>query len=196
MRASRLAGFIVGSVVISGAMPAMASTGASIDVSRIDVTEVLRPGGEYRLPSFDVVNPGSEPSTYRLDVSYLEGRPGLRPDAFWITFNPSELDLAPGARRTVQARLAIPADAEPGAYAALIGPQVVSDGTGARVGAAAAARLTFTVGACDGIGCWLSDVLEVLAGQPVLLLAPAGIVALLGLRFVRRRFRISVSRRQ
>ena len=196
MRASRLAGLLAGSVAIIGALPAMASTGASIDVSRIDVTEALQPGGEYRLPSFDVVNPGSEPSTYRLDVSYLEGQPGRRPDASWFTFSPSELELAPGAKRAVQARLAIPPDAEPGAYAALIGPQVVAHGTGARVGAAAAARLTFTVGACDGIGCWLSEMLEVLAAQPALLLVPAGLALLVALRFVRRRFTISVARRQ
>jgi hypothetical protein len=196
MRASRLAGFLAGSVAIIGALPAMASTGASIDVSRIDVTEALRPGGEYRLPTLDVVNPGSEPSTYRLDVSYLEEQPGRRPDSSWFTFNPSELDLAPGARRAVQARLAIPPDADPGVYAALIGPQVVAQGTGAWVGAAAAARLTFTVGACDGIGCWLSQVFEALAVQPALLLLPVAIGALLGLRFVRRRITISVARRQ
>ena len=178
-----------------GAAPARASQSVSIDVGRIDVTDALAPGGEYKLPAFGVRNPGSESTTYRIVVTYLNGQDAAEPAQAWFSFEPDELTLGPGESRPVQARITLPADAEPGNYAALIGPEIVGLGTGAQVGAAAAAHLTFTVAPSS----WLDGVLRQLgryfAQNPWALAIPLLLAALIALAVVRRRFSFSVSRR-
>jgi hypothetical protein len=182
-------------LALLAAGPAGASTGVSIDVGRIAVSEVLAPGGEYRLPAFGVRNPGTEATSYRITVSYLDGQEGTRPPAEWFTFTPAELTLEPGQSRPVQTRLVVPPDADEGPYAALIGPQIVTVGGGAQVGAAAAARLTFTVGPCEGLECWLRWFGRFLEENPWLLVLPAAGVAAGATWLFRQRFSISISRR-
>jgi hypothetical protein len=187
-----LAGF---GAALLGAAPALASHAVSIDVGKIDVTDALAPGGQYKLPAFGVRNPGTESTTYRVVVSYIDGQSAGRPAEAWFTFSPGELTVGPGQSQPVNTTITLPPDAEPGDYAALIGPQIESTGTGARVGAAAAARLGFKVaegGLLEGLGRMLG---RLLAEQPWIL----GIVALtilyVLLRFVRRRFAFNVARR-
>jgi hypothetical protein len=180
---------------LGGVAPALASMGVSIDVGRIDVSEDLAPGGEYRLPAFGVRNPGTEPTTYRLVVSYIDGQDANRPAEAWFTFEPAELTLQPGESRPVQARLTLPVDAEPGTYAALIGPQIESAGGGAQVGAAAAARLTFEVAPSSGWDAFLRWLSRLVAEQPAILVMPGAAVLLLVLWVMRRRFSISIARR-
>jgi hypothetical protein len=177
------------------AVPALASTGVSIDVARIAVSEDLLPGNEYRLPTFGVRNPGTESTTYRLTISYIADQATLQPPESWFEFGPAELTLGPDESRSVQTQLRIPPDAEPGDYAALIGPQIAAQGGGAQVGAAAAARLSFTVVPSSPIEGWLRLLSGFLADNPWLLLVPA-IAVLLGTWLVlRRRFSISIARR-
>jgi hypothetical protein len=180
---------------LTGAGPAGASMGVSIDVGRIDVSEDLAPGGDYRLPAFGVRNPGTEPTTYKLVVSYIDGQDAGRPAEAWFTFEPAELTLQPGESRPVQARLTLPVDSEPGAYAALIGPQIVSEGGGAQVGAAAAARLTFEVAPSSGWDAFLRWFSRLIAEQPAVLVMPGAALLLLALWVLRRRFSISIARR-
>ena len=177
------------------AAPVWASMGVSIDVGRIDVSEDLAPGGEYRLPAFGVRNPGTEPTTYKLVVSYIDGQDAGRPAETWFTFEPAQLTLQPGESRPVQARLTLPVDSEPGTYAALIGPQIVSQGGGAQVGAAAAARLTFEVSPSSGLDAFLRWFSRLIAEQPALLVMPGAALLLLVMWVLRRRFSISIARR-
>ncbi|TAJ99308.1 MAG: hypothetical protein EPO36_12350 [Chloroflexota bacterium] len=186
-------GLYVAAVV--GAAPAAASMAVSIDVGRIDVTDALAPGGEYRLPTFGVRNPGSESTTYRLTVSGIDGQAALLPDAAWFRFEPAELTLAPGESRPVQAVITLPADSEPGQYAALIGPQIVAEGTGAQVGAAAAARLSFTIAPSSWIEGIARTILRIVGEQPWLLTIPVLVSLLIALRLLRRRFTFSIARR-
>lgn len=183
-------------VVLVGAAPAAATRAVSIDVGRIDVTDALAPGGEYRLPTFGVRNPGTEATTYRLVVSYVDGQEALRPEEAWFTFEPAELTLGPGESRPVQAVLTLPPDSEPGPYTALIGPQIVVDGSGAQVGAAAAARLSFTVAPSSWLDGVIRAILRILGEHPWLLAIPGGLLLAVGLWLVRRRFTFSVSRRE
>ena len=185
----------LGVAAFAGAWPVTASMGVSIDVGRIDVSEDLAPGGEYRLPAFGVRNPGTEPTTYKLVVSYIDGQEAGRPAEAWFTFEPAELTLQPGESRPVQARLTLPVDSEPGAYAALIGPQIVSEGGGAQVGAAAAARLTFEVAPSSGWDAFLRWFSRLIAEQPAILVMPGAALLLLVLWVLRRRFSISIARR-
>jgi len=178
-----------------GAAPALATQAVSIDVGRIDVTDALAPGGEYSLPPFGVRNPGTEATTYRVVVSYVDGQDAGRPDEAWFTFSPSELTLGPGQSQPVSAKITLPPDAEPGQYAALIGPQIVAAGTGAQVGAAAAARLTFTVSEGGGLEGILRMIWRIIQANPWLLLIPILVLVVAVLWFLRKRVSITVSRR-
>jgi hypothetical protein len=183
-------------VALLGAAPAAsASTGVSIDVGSIAVSESLAPGGAYKLPTFGVRNPGTEPTTYRLVVTYVDGQPAATPPEAWFAFEPGELTLHAHESRAVLTRVVVPPDAPPGEYAALIGPQIVGSGTGAQVGAAAAVRLTFSVAESTGPDAWLRMLGRFLAEHPWIVAA----IGLAGLyliaRYVRRRFRFQVARR-
>jgi hypothetical protein len=177
------------------AAPVVASMGVSIDVGSINVSEDLAPGGEYRLPAFGVRNPGTEPTTYKLVVSYIDDQEAGRPAEAWFTFEPAELTLQPGESRAVNARLTLPVDSEPGTYAALIGPQIVSQGGGAQVGAAAAARLTFEVAPSSGFDAFLRWLGRLITEQPALLAIPIASLLLIAIWVMRRRFSISIARR-
>ena len=177
------------------AAPAVASMGVSIDVGSINVSEDLAPGGEYRLPAFGVRNPGTEPTTYKLVVSYIDDQAAGRPAEAWFTFEPAELTLQPGESRPVQALLTLPVNSEPGTYAALIGPQIVSQGGGAQVGAAAAARLTFDVAPSSGFDAFLRWLGRLITEQPAIVAIPISVLLLVGIWVMRRRFSISIARR-
>jgi hypothetical protein len=138
---------VVVAVVVSLAMlagPAVAQQqGVAIDVGRIDVDEQLAAGERYQLPTIGVRNPGTAPTDYRMAVQPITGAD--TPDEAWFSFSPASFSLDPDARQPVEIVLELPADAPGGDYGALISAQVVAEGEGARVGAAAAARLTFSV---------------------------------------------------
>lgn len=187
-----LAGF---GVALLGAAPALGSQAVSIDVGRIDVTDALAPGGEYKLPPFGVRNPGTESTTYRIVVTYIDGQDAAQPAQAWFTFSPAELTLGPGESRPVSAKITLPADAEPGSYAALIGPEIVAAGTGAQVGAAAAARLTFTVSPSSWLDGFLRQLGRFFAENPWALALIGLLVLLVVLALLRRRFSFSISRR-
>jgi hypothetical protein len=172
-----------------------ASTGVSIDVGAIAIREPLAPGGEYRLPPFGVRNPGTDPTSYLIVVSYVDGQTTLRPSQDWFSFSPARLTLEAGGSQPVSTTLRLPAGAEPGEYSALVGPQVINEGTGAQVGAGAAARLTFTVEPSSALDAFLRWLFRVLGEQPWLWIG-ALVVLLLGiLALLRRRFRLTISRR-
>lgn len=195
MRASRSLIAFAGAVLFSAAPAAAASTGVSIDVGSIAVSQVLVPGEEYTLPTFGVRNPGTEATTYRVVVTYVDGQAGVAPAEAWFTFDPGDLTIGPGESRPVRTRLVIPPDAEPGEYAALIGPQIVSQGGGAQVGAAAAAKLTFRVGESSGLDAWLRAIGRFLAQNPWVLALGGLLLLYVAVRSLRKRFTLSVARR-
>jgi hypothetical protein len=197
MHVLRRCALALAGVALLGAAPAVgASTGVSIDVGRIDVSQSLAPGGEYRLPTFGVRNPGTEATTYRLVVSYVDGQDAASPPEAWFAFDPGALTLGPDESRAVATSVVVPPDAAPGQYAALIGPQIVGAGAGgAQVGAAAAVRLTFTVGESSGLDGWLRMLGRFLADNPWLLALAGLLLLLVAVRIVRRHFTFEVGRR-
>ena len=189
---------VVALVLVVGAalatiIPTMATTGVSIDVARIAVKEDLLAGSEYRLPAFGVRNPGTEPTSYRLSVTYVADQETLQPPESWFEFSPGEITLDPDDSRAVQTRLLIPPDAEVGTYSALIGPEIASDEGGARIGAAAAARLSFTVVPSGPLDAWLRWLNRFVAENPWVLLVPVLLLLAGAWWFLRRRVAISVS---
>jgi hypothetical protein len=135
---------IAGLLVPSTAAQAQ-QQGVAIDLGRIDVDEDLVPGTGYQLPTVRVRNPGTITSGYRMAIQPIADT--LAPDEGWFVFSPASFELDPEERQPVEVTLQLPADAETGTYEALVSAQVAPAGDGARVGAAAATRLTFQVAA-------------------------------------------------
>jgi hypothetical protein len=185
---------VMAALALAATIPAVASTGVSIDVGRIAVSERLLAGGEYRLPVFGVGNPGTETASYVMSVSYLD-QAGLRPQASWLQFAPSAVTLAPGESAVVATRLQLPPVTEPGDYLALIGPEIASGAEGPRVGAAAAARLTFSVAPSSWLEGLLRWLWRLLLEHLWIVLLVLALAVLLGIRHLRRRFAFSVVRR-
>src|SRR5262245_48094422 len=175
---------------------ASATRGVALDLGRIDVAQKLTPGGGYRLPPLGVRNPGDEVTSYRIVVLQVQGQHGRAIPVDWVKVEPAELTLKPGRTETVQARIDLPTGADPGDYEGLLAAQIVTSGKGARVGAAAAARLTFSVEASTWLGAQWYRVRAFLSGhEPWTWLIPALLaMALLGWQ-VRSRFAFQVVRR-
>ena len=175
---------------------AAADRGVALDIGRLDVAQKLTPGGGYRLPPLGVRNPGDEVTSYKIVVSHVEGQQGKPIPADWVKVKPAELTLKPGRTQKVQARLNLPTGADPGDYEGLLAAQIVTKGKGAQVGAAAAAKLTFSVESATLLGAWWYRIRTFLSGhEPWTWLIPAILAtALLGLQ-LRRRFSFQVARR-
>jgi len=186
---------ILAGAALLGAAPAFGSTGASIDVGSIAISEQLTPGSEYRLPTFGISNPGTETTSYELVVSHMAGQEAFQAPADWFEFSPASLSLEAGESRPVTTRLRIPPGAEPGAYLALVGPSIMNAGEGPQVGAGAAARVTFTIRPATWLEGFLRWLWQVLVDNPWIWIGTLLLVVLLVVWLLRRRFTISVARR-
>jgi hypothetical protein len=175
---------------------ALADRGVALDLGRLDVAQKLTPGGGYRLPPIGVRNPGDEVTSYRIVVSHVQGQDGKPIPEAWVHVKPTELTLKPGRTEKVEARLDLPTGADPGDYEGLLAAQIVTKGKGAQVGAAAAAKLTFSVEASTWLGAQWYRIRTFLSGhEPWTWLIPALLAtALLGWQ-LRRRFAFQVVRR-
>lgn len=195
---SRAVGLAAAFLLLLPASTAFASTGVSVDIGRIDITQVLTPGAAYKLPTLGVRNPGTERTSYVMVANPVQDEARTSPPTIWFEFEPPTLELDPGETRAVKIRIVLPADAQPGDYIALVGAQIASQGGGATVGAAAAARTTFTIqpsSDLQALGIWAGRVFTDLL--PWSAIVP-GAVALAGAAwFLRRRFtfRIGIERR-
>jgi hypothetical protein len=185
-----LAGLLLSSVV------AAADSGVALDLGRLDVAQTLTPGGGYRLPPLGVRNPGDEVTSYRIVVSHVQGQEGKPIPVDWVRVKPTELTLKPGKTQKVQARLNLPTGANPGDYEGLLAAQIVTKGKGAQIGAAAAAKLRFSVESATLLGAWWYRIRTFLSGhEPWSWLIPGVLLtALLGWQ-LRRRFAFQVVRR-
>lgn len=175
---------------------AAADRGVALDLGKLEIAQTLTPGGGYRLPPVGVRNPGDEVTSYRIVVSHVQGQEGRPIPADWFSFEPTELTLKPGITKKVQAHLSLPTGADPGDYEGLLAAQIVAEGEGAQVGAAAAARVTFSVEAATLLGAWWYRIRTFLSGhEPWTWLIPAILAtALLGQQ-LRRRFSLQIARR-
>lgn len=198
MSSARLISLLGAFVVTVAAAPAVAaSTGVAIDLGRITIQQNLTPGGSYRLPTMGVRNPGTETTSYELKASPLE-IDGREPSpASWFSFSPARLTLKPNGTRAVKVRIDLPTGADPGDYVALVGPQIVTKGSGAQVGAAAASRVTFTVEPATTLHAWWLKAKTLFRNHaPWSWLLPLLIAVAAAVSQTRSRFSFRVERRQ
>lgn len=192
----RRALFVVAVAMLGSADSALADRGVALDLGRLDVAQTLTPGIGYRLPPLGVRNPGDEVTSYRIVLSHVDGQNGKPIPEDWVDVEPAQVTLKPGRTEKVHARLSLPSSADPGDYEGLLAAQIVTEGKGAQVGAAAAAKLTFSVEASTLLGAWWYRIRTFYSGhEPWTWLVPALLAtALLGLQ-LRRRFSVRIARR-
>ncbi len=120
--------------------------GVGMGAGEIHVTESIKPGGIYTLPSLRVFNTGDETTTYGMDVAYHQDHPELRPGKEWFSFSPPTFTIEPGQSQEVKVTMLVPVKTVPGDYFAFVesGP-VAENGPGTSVGVAVATKLYFTV---------------------------------------------------
>jgi hypothetical protein len=172
---------------------ASADRGVALDLGKLEIAQTLAPGGGYRLPPVGVRNPGDEVTTYRLTVSSVEGQDGIPVPEEWLDFEPREVTVAPGETKNVATRLSLPTGADPGRYEGLLAAQIVMEGGGAQVGAAAAAKVLFEIESATLLGAWwhkLSTWFE--ENAPWTWLVPALLALALVVSQFRRRFSFRV----
>jgi hypothetical protein len=196
MSATRLLRLAVVGLAVAAPVSAQASRGVAIDLGRIEIQQKLTPGGSYRMPLMGVRNPGTETTSYELQASplVLEGREA--PPKAWFHFSPARLTLKANETRAVKVRIDLPTGAHPGDYVALVGPQIVSKGGGAQVGAAAASRVTFTVEPATWLQAeWLKVKTFFADHAPWSYVVPLVLLLALAAYRVRRRFAFRIERR-
>lgn len=125
---------------------ASAKVGVGMGAGEIRLTESIKPGGIYSLPSLRVFNTGDEVTLYGMGIAYHQEHLELRPLKEWFTFNPATFTLEPEKSQNISITMTIPVKAEPGDYFSFIesGP-VPDDKPGTSVGVAVGTRLFFTV---------------------------------------------------
>lgn len=197
-RAARTLRLVIAALLLLGgaAATAHADQGVSVDLGRIAVDEELSKGGTYQLPIMGVTNPGDEPTRYRMGVSYFQGQTEEKPPEGWFTFSPAEFELEPGKTQPVSISLRIPTGARPADYLGLLQASIESSNEGVQAGAAAGARLTFTVKPSTLLEAWtLRARTEFDDLKPWSYLVPAAVVVVAAATWVRRKFSFNVSRR-
>ena len=152
VRVSAATVVVLATLVLPGT--AAADRGVALDLGKLEIAQTLTPGGGYRLPPVGVRNPGDEVTRYRMVVSSVQDQAGTPVPEHWLDFEPREVTLEPGETQKVQARLSLPTGADPGNYEGLLAAQIVTEGEGAQVGAAAAARMTFEVESATLLGAY------------------------------------------
>lgn len=125
---------------------ASAKIGVGMGAGEVRLTEPVKPGGFYTLPSLRIFNTGDEITTYGMRVTYHQENPQLRPRKSWFIFKPETFTLEAGKSHEVSITMVVPVKAEPGDYFAFLesGP-VASNQPGTSVGVAVATKLFFTV---------------------------------------------------
>jgi hypothetical protein len=143
-RKTILAGLISLGFVFAFAQYTFAKVGVGMGAGEIRVTESIKPGGIYSLPSLRVFNTGDETTTYGMNVAYHQDNPQLRPKKSWFTFTPATFTIEPGESQEVEIAMFVPVKTDPGEYFAFLesGP-VDMGGPGTSVGVAVATKLYF-----------------------------------------------------
>jgi hypothetical protein len=183
-------------VALLAPVAAFADTGVSIDLGSIDISQKLSRGGTYQLPTMGVRNPGTERASYAMTVNYVRDQKQREPDGSWFTFTPDRFTLEPGTTQPVRIQLDIPTGARPDDYLALLEARLSQGGDGAKLGAGAAAKLTFTVKPSNFLQAWqLKTQTWASDHSPWSYAVPILVALLLVMWFLVRRFELRVSRR-
>jgi hypothetical protein len=189
---------ISGVVAILLATAAGADKGVGVNVGALDVETPLEPGRGYYLPKIGVINTGDEVTSYTMAIGFVDGQADQRPEAGWFSFTPDRFTLLPGQSRDVDVGVKLPTTAAAGDYFVLVKAQTTSEEGGqARVGIAAATKLSFSVEAAGWLDAQRSRLNRWLyEGSPWTYVLPGALfLVFLAVKFGRLPFRVRLERR-
>jgi hypothetical protein len=155
---------------------ALASIGAGVGAVPLKPLGGVVVGGTTHVHAMYVVNTGTVMSRYKIAAKPIQRGNWRTIPAGWVVLPTTTLTLTPRQGAWVQVALKVPAGTQPGRYATNLVASTVASGSGARFGAAAAAKLTFDLPDRSGLRlpAWCAP------------LAAATVFALLGGLGVRR----------
>ena len=158
-----------------------------MSASPIVLAKPAHPGGSYQLPSLYVINVGTEAAIYQVRVQRLDTGSGRTVPVGWVKVGINNFALQPQESRLVPLQLAVPADAESGAYVSdlIAWTATATSGGGASLGSSAATLRQFRVEAGAGAGSSLPG----WAGSVALVIGAILLVVLL-VRFSGLRLRV------
>ena len=176
----------ISALLVTLTLPAAAAASIGAGVGAIPIVPVaqVHPGASTRFNDLYVVNTGSVRSAYRITVSRITHGSERPVPAGWVDIQHTTLLLAAKQAVWVPVALHVPAGAPPGAYMTNLVATTISAHArgGTAFGAAAAAKLTFTIPGAGGLSLpgWLLPLGAVVAAAVVAALA----VKRLGLRLL------------
>ncbi len=127
--------------------PAAADVGVALGTGRISVAEPLAPGSKVSLPALSVRNPGTETSSYRVEVVPTLDGTRRRVDPSWVVIPQRAIVIRPGASEPVELELHLGDHVTPGRYETVIAAELIGDG--GLTSAAAGATVRFDVAATE-----------------------------------------------
>jgi hypothetical protein len=168
-----------------------ADRGVGVTLGAVDIHEPLARGGGYSLPSIGVINTGDEPGLYEVVIDYPQDQRQIEPPKSWFSFQPQRFFLRSDETRIVDVRLTVPTSAAPGTYFAYIEARRIADQEGVGIGAAAAAKLSFTIKPSSWLEAQIVSINRRIDElEPWSYLVPVALLALLLLAFASRHLRL------
>jgi hypothetical protein len=138
---------VVAVFALFGGLASATRIGVGVSLGKIDLSQNLKPGLTYKLPTVVVFNNGDVKSDYEMSVQFNEKQSQRKPGAGWVQFTPQHFTIQPGKSRQVIMSIKAPSSARPGSYFAYIEAHPLKkDKTGkTAINIAAATKLSFKV---------------------------------------------------
>ena len=151
MKKIALASLLTVLMILAVPIMVFATVGVGVGTSQILISEKLRAGGIYTLPSVVVFNTGTETANFNMALTLNETQSQLKPNPSWFSFSPAEFQLLPQQSQEVVPTIHLPVRMVPGDYFGYLEahPKETAQQGTAQIGVAAAARLSFTVEASN-----------------------------------------------
>ena len=178
-------------------LPEAARIGVGVGLGKMQLGEVLSPGGVYKLPKLPVINTGLVSGTFKVRADLVTGPVIVNKESVsgWVRFSPAQFDLDEGQSRLVKTELTLPFDAPPGDYLVYLEASMIrNSGMAVSLSPAAATKLYFSIQPSSVLGAYRARFLTFIETNPVIYLVLALLLVTEAGFILRRhwRFRVEV----
>ena len=180
-------------------LPEAARIGVGVGLGRMQLGEVLSPGGVYKLPKLPVINTGLVSGTFQVRADLVAGPVIVNKESVsgWVRFSPVQFDLDEGQSRLVKTELTLPFDTPPGEYLVYLEASIVrNSGMAVSFSPAAATKLYFSVRPSSVLGAYRARFLTFVETNPVIYLILAVLLIIEASLILRRHWRFKVEVRK
>lgn len=181
--------------IILGISVALAQTGVGVGLGKVEISELLAPGGIYRLPDLPVVNTGEVSGKYQVRATLVNPK-GWRGEPLGLEkafrFSPQIFHLDPDQSQLVSVTLTLPLNTLDGDYLFYLEASPVQNPQpkkGVAIGPAAATKLYFSVKSGTILGAIRNRIITFILTRPEIYLLLAALLLLNAGLILRRHFR-------